>query len=165
VDLTNLRLLTLLDTGKTPVAIGMKPDGGEVFVCNYDSSSVSEITAGINEVNHSFLIGKQPSRIIISADNNFAYISNFGSDSLAVYSIDSGRWTHSVEVGSHPEALAFSPNQLQLLVVNTVSGDLSVLNLTDRKGKPRPDNPSLAAMVPLGRNPHAITVKAFVSEK
>ena len=37
------RLLTFLDVGETPVHLAMKPDGGEIFVSNYGSDSISEI--------------------------------------------------------------------------------------------------------------------------
>jgi YVTN family beta-propeller protein len=164
-DVQSSRLLTLLDVGKTPIHIALKPDGGEIFICNYDSSSISEAITNLNEVNHTFLIGKQPVRGLVSPDNALLYVTNFGSDSLAVYDIDRGRWTNSVDVGSHPEALALSPNQLRLLVINTGSGDLSVLELIGHKGKPRPEAPSLATIVPLGKNPRAIAVKAFVSQR
>ena len=92
-------------------------------------------------------------------------MSNYGSDSVAVYSIDDGKRVGSAGVGSHPEAMAFSPNQLLLLVVDTVSNDLTVLALTDRKGRPRPESPQLETMVPLGNQPRAIVVKAFVSQQ
>jgi YVTN family beta-propeller protein len=143
----------------------VKPDGGEVFVSNRGSSSVSEIITGPNEVNNTFLIGDQPADVLVSPDNSFLYVTNFGSDAVAVYSIDNGKRTSSVQVGSHPEAIALSPNQLMLLVVNTGSGDLTVLSLVDRKGRPQPDTPTLETMIPLGKDPKAIVVKAFVSQR
>ena len=51
-----------------------------------------------------------------------------------------------------------------LLVVNTASGDLSVLSLIDRKGRPQPNAPVMETMIPLGKDPRAIVVKAFVSQ-
>ena len=92
-------------------------------------------------------------------------MANFGSDSVAVYSIDNGKRTASVPVGSHPESMALSPNQLHLLVVNTGSGDMTVLSLIDSKGRPQPDVPALETMIPLGKDPRAIVVKAFVSQR
>jgi DNA-binding beta-propeller fold protein YncE len=68
-------------------------------------------------------------------------------------------------VGSHPEAIALSPNQVFLLVVNTGSSDLTVLSLVDNKGRPQPDTPKLETMVPLGKAPRDIVVKAFVSQQ
>jgi hypothetical protein len=54
---------------------------------------------------------------------------------------------------------------LLLLVVNTGSDDLSVLSLIDRKGHPIfPLPPALETMIPLGKDPRAIAVKAFISQ-
>src|SRR6185503_6473967 len=44
------RLLTFLDVGQTPVHLALKPDGGEIFVCNFNSDSISEINTNTNEV-------------------------------------------------------------------------------------------------------------------
>ena len=158
------KLLALLDVGKTPVHIVVKPDGGEAFVSNYDASSISEIVSATNEVNNTFQIGDHPVRALVSPDNALLYVTNFGSDSVAVYSIDNGKRTASVPVGSHPDAMALSPNQLLLLVVNTASGDMTVLSLIDSKGRATPDVPSLETMIPLGKDPRDIVVKAFVSQ-
>ena len=49
-DLTSNKLLTLLDVGKTPVHLALKPDGGELFVSNFGSDNVSTIETGANEV-------------------------------------------------------------------------------------------------------------------
>jgi DNA-binding beta-propeller fold protein YncE len=84
---------------------------------------------------------------------------------VAAYSIDNGKRTASVPVGSHPESMALSPNQLHLLVVNTASGDMTVLSLIDNKGRPLPEVPALETMIPLGKDPRAIVVKAFVSQR
>jgi hypothetical protein len=57
-------------------------------------------------------------------------------------------------------------NQFLLLVVNTGSGDLSVLSLIDSKGNPLfPLPPALETMIPLGKDPRAIAVKAFVGQR
>jgi DNA-binding beta-propeller fold protein YncE len=159
-------LLAQLDVGQTPIHIAVKPDGGEVFVCNYDGSSISEIITGSNEVNNTFLIGDHPAQALVSSDNALLYVSNFGSDSVAVYSIDNGKRTGFVNTGTRPEALAISPNQLLLLVVNTGSGSLSVFSLIDRNGRPLfPVPPSLQTMIPLGDDPRSIAVKAFISQR
>ena len=172
MDLKHDSLLTLLDVGKTPIYVAVKPDGGEVFVCNFNSNSVSEVIANSNEVNGSFLMGSQPVRALVSPDNSLLFVSNFGSDSVGVYSIDNGKRIGSADVGSHPESMALSPNQQMLLVVNTASGDLTALDLTDSKGQPRVETGQprtqifpLATMIPLGKSPRAIVVKAFVSQR
>ena len=61
--------------------------------------------------------------------------------------------------------MAFSPNNLMLLVVNTGSSDLSVLSLVPRNDRPQPNAPVMETMIPLGKDPRAIVVKAFVSQQ
>jgi len=53
---------------------------------------------------------------------------------------------------------------LMLLVINSGTGDLSVLSLIDRTGDRQPDKPVLETMIPLGKDPRSIVVKAFVSQ-
>src|SRR5271154_1191341 len=61
-------LLTYLDVGRTPIQITLKPDGGEAFVSNYDSDTISEITTTANEVGGAYLVGARPVRGLVSAD-------------------------------------------------------------------------------------------------
>ena len=84
-------MLTLLEVGKTPVHLAMKPDGGEIFVSNSDSDSISEISTGTNEVGGTYTIGSRPVYGIVSQDNGTLWVANFGADSIAMYSIDDGR--------------------------------------------------------------------------
>src|ERR1035441_4907046 len=44
------RLMALPDVGRTPVSLTVKPDGGELVVCNFDSDSISIIETGTDEV-------------------------------------------------------------------------------------------------------------------
>ena len=118
------RLLTFLDVGQTPVHLALKPDGGEIFVSNFDSDSISEISTGTNEVGGAYLVGAHPSDAIVSADNSLLWISNFNADTIGVYSIDDGTLIKpTIHVGGGPDALAFSADGFLLLAVDTNSGD------------------------------------------
>lgn len=153
------RLLTLLDVGKTPVHLALKPDGGEIFVSNFDADTISEIATGTNEVGGSYVIGAGPVRAVISADSSTLYVSNFNSDAIGVYSIDDGKLVASVHVGSRPDALALSPNQNFLFVADTAAGDVSVVRTAARQGA------VLLTIIPVGQQPNAIAVKAFLLRK
>ena len=68
-----------------------------------------------------------------------------------------------IHVGDGPSALAFSAAGHLLFVVDARSGDVAVVR-TANCGKPlaRPASScSLFTMLPAGRNPNSITVKAF----
>src|SRR6185369_1469338 len=44
------RLEALLDVGRNPLQLALKPDGGELFVSNSQSNSISEIVTTTNDV-------------------------------------------------------------------------------------------------------------------
>ncbi len=158
------RVLALLDVGRTPVNLALKPDGGELMVCNFDSDSISIIETANDEVGSSLVIGEHPARGLVTLDNSRLYVSNFGSDSVAVYDIDLGKRITTMPVGSHPDGLALSQNQNYLLVLDTQSGDVTVI----QKRKPRklePSEYSLLTMIPVGKQPNAIVVKSFMVSK
>jgi YVTN family beta-propeller protein len=160
-DPTADRVLALLDVGRTPVNLALKPDGGELIVCDFDSDSISIIETGNDEVGSSALIGQHPTHGVVTSDNTRLYASNFGSNSVAVYDIDVGRRIATVAVGSRPDGLALSPDQNYLLVLDTQAGDVTVI----QKRAPRklePTEYSLLTMIPVGVQPNAIVVKAFV---
>ena len=148
-------LLTFLDVGKTPMHIALKPDGGEAFVSNYDSDTISELTISSNKVGGAYLIGAHPVRGLVSADNSLLYVSDYSAGRVGVYSIDDGKLLGAgVKVGEGPDALAFSASGHFLLVVDAQSGDIAVV---------RTANPaSLLTLFPAGRAPNAIVVKAFL---
>lgn len=153
------RLLALLDVGAIPVHLALKPDGGEIFVSNFAADTISEIVTRTNEVIGSYVIGAGPVRGIVSADNSTLYVSNFNSDSVGVYNIDDGKRMGTVHVGSRPDALALSPNQNFLFVADTAAGDVSVVRTAAQGGA------VLLTIIPVGQQPNAIAVKAFILRK
>lgn len=146
-------LEALLDVGHSPVHLALKPDGGEIFVSNFDSDSISEVETRTDDVSGAYLMGSHPVHSMVSADNSLLYVSNFRSQELSVYSIDDGkRLGPSIHVGDGPDALAFSANGHLLFAVDALSGDLAVVRTSTR---------SLFTLMPTGRQPNAIAVKAF----
>jgi len=91
-------------------------------------------------------------------------VTNFGSNSVAVYDIDMGRRLPTLTVGSRPDGLALTPDQNYLLVLDTQSGDVTVI----QKRTPRklePTEYSLLTLIPVGMQPNAIVIKAFMMTK
>ncbi len=155
------RVLALMDVGKTPVSLTLKPDGGELIVCNFDADSISFIETGNDEVGNSVLVGQHPARALVTRDNSRLYTSNFGSDSVAVYDIDIGKRIVSMQVGSRPEGLALSQDERYLLVLDTQAGDVTVIQRRAPR-KLEPSEYSLLTMIPVGAQPNGIVVKSFL---
>lgn len=151
------RLEALMDVGRGPVYLALKPDGGEVFVCNSLSNSVSEVSTPTDDVSGATLMGADPVHGIVTRDNLLLYVSNFRSQEVAIYSIDDGRRVGgidggSIHVGDGPSAMAFSAAGHLLFVVDTRSGDVAVVRTSSR---------ALFTLLPAGRGPNAIAIKAF----
>jgi YVTN family beta-propeller protein len=147
------RIESLLDVGRAPIQLALKPDGGEVFVSNSVSDSISEIYANTDDVAGAYLMGDDPVRGLVSGDNAVLYVANFRSQYVTAYSIEDGkRLSPSIHVGDGPVALALSNSGLLLLAVDNRSGDVAVVRTTTR---------SLFTILPTGRAPNAIAVKAF----
>jgi YVTN family beta-propeller protein len=146
------RLEALLDVGQAPMQLALKPDGGELFALNSLSDSISEIITNSDDVNSVTIIGDTPVRGLVSADNSLLYVANFRSQYVTVYAIDEGRRIGSIHVGDGSSALAFSGSGLLLFVVDSRSGDVAVA---------RTASLSFFTLLPTGRAPNAIAVKAF----
>jgi DNA-binding beta-propeller fold protein YncE len=72
-----------------------------------------------------------------------------------------GRRIATIPVGVHPDSLTLTPEQNYLLVLDTQSGDVVVI----QKREPRrlaPSEYSLLTLIPVGVQPNAIVVKAFM---
>ncbi len=156
------RFLTFLDVGQTPVHLALKPDGGEIFVCNFNSDSISEIATGTDEVGGAYLVGAHPADAIVSADNGLLWISNFNADTVSVYSIDDGKLiSPSITVGAGPDALAFSSDGFLILAVDSQAGDVSAIRTQSYTSSGAIRIGSLFTMLPAGNRPSAIAVKTF----
>jgi DNA-binding beta-propeller fold protein YncE len=67
-------------------------------------------------------------------------------------------------VGSRPDGLALSQSQNYLLVLDSQSGDVTVIQKRQPK-KLEPSEYSLLTMIPVGVQPNNIAVKSFMLTK
>jgi YVTN family beta-propeller protein len=146
------RLEALLDVGRGPAQLALKPDGGEVFSLNSLADSVSEVDTSTDDVVGSYVIGENPLRGLVSADNALLYVANFRSQYVTVYAINESRRAGSIHVGDGPLALALSKSGYLLFAVDARSADVAVV---------RTGSSSLFTLLPTGRAPNAIAIKAF----
>jgi YVTN family beta-propeller protein len=111
------------------------------------------------------LIGERPARGIVSPDNSTLYVSNFGSNSISIFSIDNSKLQTTIGVGAGPEAVAFSPNQMFLLVVDALGGDVAAVRVTEHRYGKITSPAALYTTIPVGAQPHDIVVKAFMLKR
>jgi len=146
------RLAAFMDVGRAPVQLALKPDGGELFVSNSGSNTISEVYTNTDDVAGAYLMGDGPIRGLVSRDNRMLYEANFRSQYVTIYSIDDGKRLTSIHVGDGPSAMAFSTAGNLLFVVDNRSSDVAVIRTGTR---------ALFTLLPTGRGPNAIAVKSF----
>jgi YVTN family beta-propeller protein len=156
------RMESLMDVGRAPLQLALKPDGGELFVSNAQSDTISEIVTTTDDVGGAYLIGDDPVQGIVSADNSLLYVAAAHSSEVTMYSILDGRRASfpenpsgSIHVGDGPSAMAFSTAGHLLFVVDSRSGDVAVVRTLSH---------SLFTMLPAGHGPNAIAVKALKAQ-
>jgi YVTN family beta-propeller protein len=158
------RLETFMDVGRGPVQLALKPDGGEVFVVNSVSNSISEVITGTNDVQGASMMGDNPVSGLVSTDNALLYVGNLHSQNVIVYSIDDGKRVGYVHVGDGPSAMAFSARGHLLFVVDARSNDVAVIRtaaLSDNITTGRTASLPMFTLMQTGRNPNAIVDKSF----
>lgn len=157
------RIETLMDVGRAPVQLALKPDGGEIFVSNSLSDSISEVVTNSNDVLDATLIGDGPVFGLVSPDNSLLYVCNYRSQYVGIYSINDGRRLASIRVGDGPSALALSAQGNLLFAVDSRSGDVAVVRtapLYSTAYSPTATY-SMSTLIPAGIDPNAIVDKAF----
>ena len=157
------RLEAMLDVGRAPVHLALKPDGGEVFVSNSQSNSISEIYANTDDVAGAYIMGDDPVRGLVSSDNSLLYVANLRSQEVTIYSIIDGKRVGWVRVGDGPSAMAFATAGHLLFVVDSRSSDVAVVRTRTQSvfEKPGTGPRPLFTMIPAGRGPNAIAIKSF----
>ncbi len=151
------QLEALMDVGRSPVDLALKPDGGEVFVVNSASDSISEVFTGTDEVQGAYMMGDNPVSGLVSKDNSLLYVANQRSQNVIAYAINDGRRAGWVRVGDGPSAMAFSAAGHLLFVVDTRSNDVALV----RTAKIAAANEALFTLISVGREPNAIVDKSF----
>ncbi len=155
------RLLDLLDVGPSPMHLAMKPDGGEIFVENFGSDTISEIATNADDVGGAYVMGASPMGGVVTADNSTLWVSNYGSNTVTAYSIDDGMRINSVPVGDGPGPLTLTDSGFLLLAVDQKSGDVSVLRTISYTPKGEAVTGSLFTVMSAGKHPNAIATMSF----
>jgi YVTN family beta-propeller protein len=138
-----------------PSGLIVSPDGSRLYVTGNLGNSLHELDSSSGHLLHSWDTGVAPYDVVLAA--NKAYVSNLGGrrpgekdrtalaglgmrvrvdpstdiandGSVTVIDLASDRVSSEILVGLHPSALAVSPNQKYVVVANTASDTLSVID-------------------------------------
>ncbi|MFZ5439914.1 MAG: c-type cytochrome [Myxococcota bacterium] len=155
----NHRLLTVLVIGvmsctppnrlvpKSSGSIAVSNDDALLFVADADHDTVTVIDTVKRAVVRQTKVGRQPERVLVAPSGD-VYVTHRGSRSVSRLSPEGALVEATGTVGAEPVGLAMMPDGDRLLVANSMSGTISVLDA--RTLEPR-------AELEVGGRPWAVT--------
>ena len=148
VSIVNVNTSTVEDT----VTVGFNPTGvaihqDKLYVTNTGSNSISVIDIPSYSVTKTISLSQKP-MWLVSGLSDRIYVSSADNEVSFIYpSMD--MTTRNISVGDLPSQMAVDSLRRKLYVVNTMSEDLSVINLTKKR---------LKTVIQVGRMPHGIAL-------
>jgi YVTN family beta-propeller protein len=116
-------------------------------VANSGSNNISVIDIPSHSVAKTIPMSQKPVWLVSGLSGQI-YVSNANNEVSFIYaSMDVT--TRNISVGDLPAQMAVDPLRRKLYVVNTLSEDLSVIDLTTRR---------LRTVIQVGRKPHGIVL-------
>lgn len=134
------------------VTVGFNPTGvaihqDKLYVANSGSNNISVIDIPSHSVAKTIPMSQKPVWLVSGLSGRI-YVSNANNEVSFIYaSMDVT--TRNISVGNLPSQMAVDPSRRKLYVINTLSEDLSVIDITTRR---------LRTVIQVGRGPHGIVL-------
>lgn len=138
VDLTDLHVDRVLESGADPEAFDTSPDGRTLFVSNEDFAQVSAVDVSTGRVRQRARIGREPEGVAVRPDGAFVYVTSEADNWIDVVrtSADTGdsALVTTIPTGQRPRAVLFSRDGSRAFTSN--EGDASVTVIDGRAHVP-----------------------------
>ncbi|MDA3833625.1 MAG: YncE family protein [Spirochaetales bacterium] len=140
-------------TVDSTITVGLNPSGmviyeDTLYVANSGSNSVGVIEIPSYSVTKTIPVGQRPMYLISGLSGNI-YVSNANNNEISFIYADMDMVTKNIPVGDLPLQMVVDSLRKKLYVVNTLSEDVSVVDLTTRKTD---------AVIQVGKKPHGIVL-------
>ncbi len=148
ISIINMDTSAVEDT----VTVGFNPTGAAIhqdklYVTNSGSSNISVIDIPSHSVTKTIPMSQKPVWLVPGLPGRI-YVSNADNEVSFIY-ISMDMTTRSISVGDLPSQMAVDPLRRKLYVVNTLSENLSVIDLTTKR---------LKTVIQVGKKPHGIVL-------
>ena len=132
--------------GLNPTAVAVLKDN--LYVANWGSDSISVIEIPSYLVTETIPVAQKPVWIQSGLSGEI-YVSISSNNEVSILYASMGMVTRNITVGDLPSHMAIDTLRRKLYVVNTLSEDVSVIDLVTKKAK---------TVIQVGRKPHGIAV-------
>ena len=143
-----------INVGKYPEGVAYDSGKGEIFVINWDSSSVSVISDSTNTVITNVTVSG-PTGIAYDSGKGEIFVTNGGSwsaygNTVSVISDSTNTIVATINVGNDPTGLAYDSGKGEIFVSNSGTNTLSVISDSTN---------DVVATVPMGSAPGGIALR------
>jgi YVTN family beta-propeller protein len=114
--------VSVIGTGKSPVAVAVDRTTNRVYVANYESSDVTVIDAGTNRAVATVPVGLWPQQLAVNEKTGRVYVANTHAGSVSVLDGKTAKVIATVPAGDGPWALAVDPVANKIYVANRAGG-------------------------------------------
>ncbi len=122
-------VLATVGVGSTPIGVTLDGANGNVYITNFNSQTVSEISSKNGNVTTLNATFSNPNGIVFDPANAEIYVVNFGNDTVSVINGTTNEILGSaISVGSGPLFDAYDPANRNIYVTNFASNTLSEID-------------------------------------
>ena len=120
---------TISSVGEEPSGVAVSPDGGTVYVTNFQDDSISVIDTTDNSVSSTIRsVGDGPYGIAVAPSGDYLYVSLYLEDKLRVIRTSDNALLEDPSVGVKPYGVAVSPDGSTVYVANLFGSSVSVVS-------------------------------------
>jgi YVTN family beta-propeller protein len=156
LSLDPLEVLAEVPTAHVPMGIAIAPDGRRAYSANYGDENEPGTTLSIIDLEGfdnvaDVEVGSRPEQVVLSPDGAVGLV-NLTSGSVRAFLTDDvqGTLTAPLEVGTDPSDIAFVEGTPHAVVTNSMSFDLSVIDMSDPAAPEVVDTVDLPGSIPYG---------------
>jgi DNA-binding beta-propeller fold protein YncE len=130
-------ILARLPLAFSPTHFCFNSDAGQMFVTGTGEDSIIIVSPYQNEVDQTMVAGHKPYALAVADvnDRNLLFVTNTGSGDLTIFDIDTRGLASSVHIGGKPGDVLITPDGGYALVVDSASGDVSVVRMSSALDK------------------------------
>lgn len=109
-------------------SLALNADDTRLYVADSDNNELLVIDTATDKVLSRVKVGKWPERVVVATDGRI-FVSNRHDRSVSVIDPDALVVLARIEVGAEPRGLALTPDSRTLVVANSMSQDLSIVDV------------------------------------
>jgi len=128
IDLTQLRVVSHLRLGGSPVDVMLAPNGRLLYVSNQIQDGVALVNPMTMRQIGFIPTGRGAHGLAMSRDARWVYVTNRYAGTLSVIDVATSRVIHTWRIGASPDMISVSADGTQLWISNRFNGSVSVVN-------------------------------------